>query len=478
MLFNVPLTDTSEARYAEMARKMLVSGDWVMPQFSEGVAFMGKPPLYVWLSAAGMKLFGIDEFGSRIGIFLAGMAMLAVIYFWLKKLKGEDYALLASFIILSTSAIYISIGCVLADSVLWIGTTLSMIAAWNLCSNENKSSLTQGLLFFSGLAIGLLAKGPVAVVLTGLSLFFWLTWQRKWKVFCKRLPWVRGSCLLAVTVIPWYVMAEIHTPGFLRYFLWGEHVLRYLDSGWDGDLYGNAHSEVLGTIWVYALVSFLPWSFMLLPALRHPRKLWSQLPHNQRAWVSYLICWGLSPMLFFTFATNVLPAYILPALPALGILVIEIHLHPTRQPLVTPLRRKIFYGASAVAGMLYLYIYVSMSFTVDLANKKSHKWIVNRIHREQRGESYNLNVWRYRYYSAEFYNGGNVTRLNDLSDFQSISGNHEKDYLSIRKSALKELPPSIINRFKFLGVYRNDLLFVEYNDREIARQSSYRLRLL
>ena len=81
MIF-VPYTDTTEARYAEIARKMVETNDWITPQFDYGVPFWGKPPLHTWVSAIGMKIFGVNEFGGRIFIFAIACGMVALVYRW------------------------------------------------------------------------------------------------------------------------------------------------------------------------------------------------------------------------------------------------------------------------------------------------------------------------------------------------------------------------------------------------------------
>jgi 4-amino-4-deoxy-L-arabinose transferase-like glycosyltransferase len=88
-----PLMDPTEARYAEIARKMLETGDWVMPQFDYGIPFWGKPPLSTWLSAAAMAAFGINEFAARLPSFLLLIGCGALVH-WLATLRGgRDQAL-------------------------------------------------------------------------------------------------------------------------------------------------------------------------------------------------------------------------------------------------------------------------------------------------------------------------------------------------------------------------------------------------
>ena len=89
----VPLTDTTEARYGEIARLMLETGDWITPQHDYGVPFWAKPPLSTWLSAFSMKLFGVNEFAARLPSLLLGIGMLALVWQWSAQRRGHDFAL-------------------------------------------------------------------------------------------------------------------------------------------------------------------------------------------------------------------------------------------------------------------------------------------------------------------------------------------------------------------------------------------------
>lgn len=77
-----PLMDTTEARYAEMSRKMLETNQWLVPQFDYGIPFWGKPPLSFWASAVTMKLGGVNEWSARLAPFLASLAMGLLFFAW------------------------------------------------------------------------------------------------------------------------------------------------------------------------------------------------------------------------------------------------------------------------------------------------------------------------------------------------------------------------------------------------------------
>lgn len=117
-----------------------------------------------------------------------------------------------------------------------------------------------------------MSKGPLALVLTGFPITLWTVWNREWKNVWNSLPWIKGALLMLALSLPWYLLAERQTPGFLHYFIVGEHFQRFTVKGWQGDLYGSGHASPLGTIWLYGLTMFLPWT-LLLPLLRMKKLL-------------------------------------------------------------------------------------------------------------------------------------------------------------------------------------------------------------
>src|SRR5689334_9298035 len=85
-----PLFDTTEARYAEIARKMVELNDWVTPWFDYGVPFWGKPPLSFWLSALSIKLFGVNEFAPRLPHFLSGLLVAWLVWDWTARRSRRE----------------------------------------------------------------------------------------------------------------------------------------------------------------------------------------------------------------------------------------------------------------------------------------------------------------------------------------------------------------------------------------------------
>jgi 4-amino-4-deoxy-L-arabinose transferase-like glycosyltransferase len=171
----------------------------------------------------------------------------------------------------------------------------------------------------------MLAKGPVVFLYAGVPIALWTFWQRRLREAWTALPWITGTLLAAVICVPWYALAESRTPGFLSYFLIGEHVMRFLHPGWSGDLYGNAHSEPTGTIWLYLLEALGATAPLLLAAVaasvrRRPAAGWRTALREADPALGFLLLSTLVPLLFFTFAGNIIWTYVLPALGPLAIL--------------------------------------------------------------------------------------------------------------------------------------------------------------
>lgn len=315
-----PLTDTTEARYAEVARKMVELGDWITPWYDYGVPFWAKPPLSTWLTAASFKVFGLNEFAARLPHFVLAVATGWLVWDWLRQ-RDRRQALLGVAMLYGAILFLVSSGAVMTDMALALGTTLAMRGLWLGVFGAPGRRGVECWLAFVGLAIGLLAKGPVALVLICAPFGAWALATRNIGLAWRAIPWVRGGLVAAALSVPWYVAAELATPGFLDYFLLGEHWQRFTTPGWLGDRYGTAHEFARGTIWPFAAFSFMPWTVML-PLLAIGRSANNATPAlpQENAFRIYLLCWALAPCFFFVLARNILWTYVLPGIPAAAML--------------------------------------------------------------------------------------------------------------------------------------------------------------
>lgn len=328
----VPLTDHTEARYAEIARLMVVVDDWLSPHITPTEVFWAKPPLSIWGQALAMQLLGVSAWVARLPAMLWSAAALGALA-WMLAGTLSRLQICAALVLLALSPLFfVSAGAVMTDATL-AATVLWVHAAWwKVLQPGGMDRRRVGRILALGLALALLTKGPAAAVLALLPILVHATWRRHWPAAMAVLrdPWAWVICL--GIALPWYVLAELKTPGFLSYFVLGEHVMRFLQPGWQGDRYGFAHAQPLGMIWLFTALAALP--ALLLLFLRGLYLLWKMLlsrcdsavnqPTHLAAQtaelLAFALCITLVPLLLFTFAHNLIWTYAMTALPGLAIL--------------------------------------------------------------------------------------------------------------------------------------------------------------
>lgn len=454
-----PLIDPSESRYAEIARKMLETGDWLTPQFAYGVPFWGKPPLSFWLTALSMRALGVNEFAARLPALLLTIGTALVIWRMALRHAGRDAALLATTVFATMGLVFISAGTVLTDIALLFGTTLAMAGFWGAVAGAEDQRRAGNGALFAGLAIGLLAKGPVAAVLTFVPLAAWVAWQHAWRPAWRRVHWLGGGLLVALVVVPWYAAAERATPGFLEYFLLGEHWQRFTQPGWTGDRYGAGHAWPRGSIWLFWTAAALPWSIVALDwavrCVRTPRAVLRA--RGADPFWRYLLAWSVAPMLFFTLARNVLPSYVLPGLPAFALLVSFGPFAGARPRTLDRAERR-----ALVASMTLACAFAGAVIALhDRVDREFAQRALVRAFVAQRGDS----DARLLYFgdapvSAEFYSAGRAQHAGDVPALDAYLADPRLDFVAIRDSDAVRLPGeqrtrlAAVGRFGEFDLYR------------------------
>ncbi|RTZ45571.1 glycosyltransferase family 39 protein [Candidimonas sp. SYP-B2681] len=448
----LPLTDTSEARYAEMARMMAESGDWITPWFAPGVPFWGKPPLAFWSQALSARLLGMNEFALRLPSWLVTLATVGLIYSYAQAWLGASTARLAAIVYSSCVLVFMMSGAVITDPFLALGTTLCM-TGWAMAAR--RPSWFWRYSFFLGLAIGLLAKGPLIVVLACGAIVPWLIFCKSGRPSVKTLPWASGFLLTMAISLPWYVAAELKTPGFLHYFFVGEHFLRFVDAGWKGDLYGTAHSTAYGTIWYYWLQASFPWGLVAIGLLLcnfasdHGRsELGSALRDPN---TSYLLAWCLFTLVFFTASGNILWTYVLPTLGGFSILLARALQRFWNQKGTTTGKMLWCAGIAPCAAVVLAVLAV---FRPDLV--KSERDLVNYA-KQNLPQDEHLVFLEHRPFSARFYSRGTAAlvprdRLMDTMD--------DKDtvYIAVPRELIDDIVAQINRPVKKLFVDKRFVL--------------------
>lgn len=432
-----PLLDSTEARYAEIARIMLETGNWVTPMHEYGVPFWAKPPLSTWLAAFSMKLFGVNEWAPRLPGFLLSVGVLALTGAFAKK-QGNSFSATLSVLVL-TGCFYflLNAGTVMTDPALLFCTTLIMVGFWQSVVGQEK---IWGYLFFIGLGLGMLAKGPIALVLTGLPIFIWVILQKRWSLLWQNLPWIKGTLLMLAIFLPWYLLAESRTPGFINYFIIGEHFNRFLQPAWHGDKYGFAHPFPYGTIWLYALMGISPWSLAIVVWLTNHFKDVPKLIKDDNGLILYLSLFMLVPLVFFTFATNIIYPYVFPCLPAFALLFAEM----ARRSHITHDAKKGVLRLSIISGIIFLVASGIFILKPDLI-AKSQKPVVAAWRKQQPLPTNHLIYWSYNtFYSAKFYSEGKAKATLDPTELLSLM--NEGNYLVIKANEAEKIPPNLLSQ--------------------------------
>jgi hypothetical protein len=256
----------------------------------------------------------------------------------------------------------------------------------------------------------------LAVVLTVTPLVLWAAIFRQQLQPLKKLPWLLGSLLTLAIAVPWYVLAELKTPGFLNYFIIGEHFSRFLHPGWAGDLYGSAHDRPKGMIWIFWLWASFPWGiiglvgFGLAAARGKTKDIFTGAV--QDASTLYLLFCAITPMLFFTLAGNTLWTYILPSLPFSAILIAgwvsQLNLRPWS---------RIRSGAVLLAPVLItLFVFIGVSGVKPL---KTEKQLIGRYESiQQAGDGPIFYIGKMPF-SARFYSLGDAVEITS-TEFDSL----------------------------------------------------------
>jgi len=162
----IPLIDKSEARYAEIGRQMVVTGDWSMPQLEPGHPYWGKPPLHFWATAASLRALGFSEFAARLPSLLGAFLVLFATQRVARRLRGAEVGWLAC-LILASSGLFFTLAAQVALDLTLTACSSVALGSFFLAHGQPDPRRARLLhwLGFLALGAGLLAKGPVLVAL-------------------------------------------------------------------------------------------------------------------------------------------------------------------------------------------------------------------------------------------------------------------------------------------------------------------------
>jgi len=295
-----------ETRYAQISQAMLLSGNWVSPHFMD-VRYFEKPAAGYWMIAIGQALFGQNLFGVRFASALSTALGVLLCYLVARRMWNEPRKSLACAVIfMSFTIIAAMAGYANLDPQFTFWVNLSLAALWFALDSKSRG---QRLIAWTvlGLACGMgfMTKGFLAWLLPVLIALPWMIWQKRWRELL-----VYGPVAIVVAIVvslPWALAVHAQEPDYWRFFFWHEHIRRFA-----GD---DAQHDAPWWYYLPLLVAFsIPWVAMLPPALK---QAWQT---RRQTNIGFLLLWLWMPLFFFSLSKGKLPAYILPCLLPLALL--------------------------------------------------------------------------------------------------------------------------------------------------------------
>lgn len=305
--------DPDEGRYAEIPREMIARHDFVTPTLNY-VKYFEKPPLLYWGVAGFYKMFGFHEWAARLVPALAASLGLFAAYALGRRMFGSRAGLLGA-VVLGTCLFWVFMARFVVIDMLVSSLIFLSLALWWLGHTEADSGRAKWYFigFWVALALGILAKGPMAVVLPGGTIFCYSAVCRQWRAWAA-MQWLIGVPLLLLITAPWFVLVAQRNPEFNHFFWYEQHVGRFFGTG-----------KVEHRHPVYWFVEFLPlmlfpWTFFMPGALFDGWKRLRQTSAEKQRALIFLLCGAGFIITFFSISSSKLLPYVLPAVPFIAVL--------------------------------------------------------------------------------------------------------------------------------------------------------------
>ena len=230
--------------------------------------------------------------------------------------------------------------------------------------------------------------------------------------------------------LPWYVMAEINSPGFIDYFIVGEHFERYFNSSWKGDKYGFPKQQPLGIVWAFLILFLLPWSIAFVRLLIKKGK-----NNIQNPWILFLLFWALWTPLFFTSSKSLIHPYILPS--CIPVALVISHYWSTLK------HKRIYLGFALGLPVLLFAVHLSGKIK-PLYTATTDKYLL-----EQADPALDIFSLDQKSYSSQFYTKGNIKRI-DTAYLVQLLNTDKAFYLILLNKQWEELKTPHKNQLELI----------------------------
>ncbi|MBU6260686.1 MAG: glycosyltransferase family 39 protein [Burkholderiales bacterium] len=303
------LLRSDEGRYAEIAREMTTSGDWVTVRYL-GLKYFEKPPLQMWMTALAFEAFGVGDWQARLWVGSSGALAIALTAWAGARGWGRRAGLATALALLAAPTWNLASHFNSLD--MGVSAALAaVLAALLLAQRPDADAAVRRrwmLAAWAAMAAAVLTKGLIGIVLPGLALVVYTLATRAWALW-GRLHIVVGTLLFALIAVPWFVVVAHRNPAFAWFFFVHEHWQRYTTTV-------HQRGEPIWYFLPQLLLGFLPWIGLtpaMLTALRR---------EDRRGFrpLLFCACWAASIFVFFSLSDSKLPGYILPVFPALALI--------------------------------------------------------------------------------------------------------------------------------------------------------------
>ncbi|MBP0597006.1 glycosyltransferase family 39 protein [Herbaspirillum sp. LeCh32-8] len=314
------LVPTDEGRYAEMAREMVASQDWITTRLN-GIKYFEKPPLQTWMNALTFELFGLGEWQARLWTGLCGLLGIGLAGYTGARVFNGRVGFYAA-LVLASSFFWAGMGHINTldmglSGMMTISLCALLLAQHNGASRDGQRNWM--LLCWAGMALAVLSKGLIGIVLPGAVLVLYTLFSRDWAIW-KRLHLVKGLLLFFAIATPWFVAVSMRNPEFPQFFFIHEHFQRFTT---------KIHSRT--GPWYYFIpilvLGIVPWLGVFFQGLwqgvREQRDTggYNSINGGRFQPKKMLLIWAAFIFVFFSISDSKLPSYILPIFPALALLI-------------------------------------------------------------------------------------------------------------------------------------------------------------
>lgn len=324
-----PLMLPDEGRYVGVALEMLRSGDWLTPTLN-GLPYFHKPPLFYWITAGAMSVFGVNEWAARAAPLLGATLGALALTLFVRRWVGERAARLALVMLLAQPLFFVGGQFANLDMLIAgvITATTLMLAHAALCAEQGLPYRSTLVLGYAVAALGLLAKGLIGFVIPALVIGVWLLARGRWRALLAMVS-LPGALLFSLIALPWFLAMQLRFPDFLDYFFVVQHFKRFAAGGFNN----------VQPFWFYPalLLAFhapwLPWARGLF-RVRATAAGATASPASVR---SLMWVWAAVVLVFFSMPASKLVGYILPLTPPLAMLMADAVLRQRGERQTVPL---------------------------------------------------------------------------------------------------------------------------------------------